>query len=248
MNRPSATIASLGAAAALAAGLSACSVVGREPNMIAGKRAFVQKCGSCHILARAGTKGVQGPNLDEAFRQSLADGFGRSTIRGVIHRQIEIPNRRKQRDPATQKPLVAMPADLVTGDVAADVSAYVASVSAKDGKDAGRLAEIGSAGAKGKAKAKGGEVDIPANPDGQLAYDFASAEAPAGKLVLKSVNKASIDHNIALEGNGVDEKGDIVKGGGTSEIDVMVKPGTYTFYCSVPGHREGGMEGKLTVK
>jgi cytochrome c2 len=62
------------AAALAAAGLSACGVVDREPNLIAGKRAFVSKCGSCHVLNRAGTKGNQGPNLDEAFQQSLRDG------------------------------------------------------------------------------------------------------------------------------------------------------------------------------
>jgi uncharacterized cupredoxin-like copper-binding protein len=40
----------------------------------------------------------------------------------------------------------------------------------------------------------------------------------------------------------------VVNNGGTSEVDVDLKAGDYTFYCSVPGHREGGMEGKLTVK
>jgi len=248
VRRASATIASLVAATALAAGLSACGITNREPNLIAGKRAFVQKCGSCHILGRAGTKGVQGPNLDDAFRQSLDDGIERSTIEGVIGRQIEIPNRRPQTDPATGKKLSGMPADLVKGDLAADVSAYVASVSAKKGEDDGRLADVGGAKAKGTAKAKDGMVEIPADADGQLIYDFASAETPAGKLVMTSVNKANIDHNIALEGNGIDEKGNVVKDGGTSKIDLTVKPGTYTFYCSVPGHREGGMLGELTVK
>jgi uncharacterized cupredoxin-like copper-binding protein len=67
-------------------------------------------------------------------------------------------------------------------------------------------------------------------------------------VTIKSVNKASIDHDISIEGNGVDEHGQIVKDGGTSEVKVDLKAGDYTFYCSVPGHREGGMEGKLTVK
>jgi uncharacterized cupredoxin-like copper-binding protein len=67
-------------------------------------------------------------------------------------------------------------------------------------------------------------------------------------VTVKSLNKSSVDHDISIEGNGVDENGEVVKDGGTSEVQVDLKPGEYTFYCSVPGHREGGMEGKLTVK
>jgi plastocyanin/cytochrome c2 len=238
----------LSAAVLAAAGLAACGVVDREPNLIAGKRAFVQKCGSCHVLDRAGTKGTQGPDLDEAFRQSLDDGMKRTTIEGVVHRQILQPNRNAQQDPQTGKELIAMPAKLVKGDLALDVSAYVASVSAKSGKDSGRLADIGTAQAKGVAKASGGVLDIPADPSGQLAFTVATAEAPAGALDVKSLNKSSIGHNIALEGNGVNEEGKVVSGGATSDVKVTLKPGTYTFFCSVPGHREGGMQGKLTVK
>jgi uncharacterized cupredoxin-like copper-binding protein len=46
----------------------------------------------------------------------------------------------------------------------------------------------------------------------------------------------------------VSEKGEVVKNGGTSSLTADVKAGEYTFFCSVPGHRQGGMEGKLTVK
>ncbi len=248
MRRAPVSIATLGAAAALAAGLSACGVVKRDPNLIAGKGAFIAKCGSCHTLNRAGSKGVQGPDLDEAFREALSEGIKRSTIKGVVHRQIEIPNSKTQLDPQTLKPLVAMPANLVKGDTAEDVASYVSSVVSKPGKDAGRLAEVGASKSKGNAVAKNGELDIPAVPTGQTAYEFATASAPAGKIAIKSVNKSSTGHNIAIEGNGVKQAGKVVKGGATSEVDVTLKPGTYTFFCTVPGHREGGMEGKLTVK
>jgi plastocyanin len=49
-------------------------------------------------------------------------------------------------------------------------------------------------------------------------------------------------------GPGIDDEGRTVGQGGTSTVSASLKPGTYTFYCSVPGHREGGMEGKLTVE
>jgi plastocyanin len=231
-----------------AAGLAACGVVEHEPNLIAGKRAFVEKCGSCHVLSRAGTKGTQGPNLDEAFRQSLADGMKRSTVEGVVHRQILIPNRNPQQDPESGDDLIAMPAKLVKGELALDVAAYVASVTAKSGEDSGRLADVGAAKAKGSATAKNGVVEIDADPSGQLAFAFAAATAPPGAIEIKSKNESSTPHNIAIEGNGVNEEGEVVQGGGTSDIKTTLKPGSYTFFCSVPGHREGGMEGKFTVK
>ena len=122
------------------------------------------KCGSCHILARAGTKGVTGPNLDQAFARAREDGFGSTTFEGIVHRQIGQPARRAQVDPVTDKVLPLMPANLVTGDDARDVAAYVADAAAKGGKDAGALAQIGAAQAKGTAKAKGGKLDDPGRP------------------------------------------------------------------------------------
>jgi plastocyanin len=61
-------------------------------------------------------------------------------------------------------------------------------------------------------------------------------------------NPSSLSHNVSLEGQGVDQEGETVGQGGTSRVSVTLKPGTYTYYCSVPGHRQGGMEGTLTVK
>src|SRR5919198_1977080 len=96
--------------------LSACSAQpGGNADVIAGKQLFVQKCGSCHVLARAQTKGTTGPNLDEAFQQAIKDGMKRSDIRGVVHGWILHPN--------AQGP---MPGKIVKGDNAYDVAAYVA--------------------------------------------------------------------------------------------------------------------------
>jgi len=141
-----------------------------------------------------------------------------------------------------------MPADLVTGEDAEDVAAYVAQAAAVPGEDTGALAQAGAAKAEGTAKAKDGVLTIPADPGGSIAYQFADAEAPAGQVEIRSPNESSTDHDIAVEGNGVNEKGDTVKNGGVSQFSVDLKAGEYTFFCSVPGHREGGMEGTLTVK
>ncbi len=236
------------AALAATAGLTGCSLSSSGANVVNGKEKFVAKCGACHVLARANSTGVVGPNLDEAFQRARQDGFGQDTFEGLVHRQILQPAILPQHDPVTGKELPLMPAKLVTGEDARDVAAYVASAAAQQGKDTGALAQVGGGQAKGTATEKNGELDIPADPSGALAYTFANATAKPGQVTIKSQNKASIDHDISIEGNGVDEKGQVVKNGGTSEVQVDLKPGEYTFYCSVPGHREGGMEGKLTVK
>jgi plastocyanin len=229
----------------LAVALSACENdnIAQNADLMAGKKAFAQKCGSCHVLERAGTKGTQGPNLDESFRRALNDGFGRDTIHGVVIDQIHHPADVPQDSPAY------MPANLVTGKLATDVASYVASVAARPGKDTGKLATaVPAAGAGKPVAAKGGVLSLPADPNGQLAYITKEASAPPGPLEIESKNDASIPHDIALEGGGVDEKGQTVQGGGVSKINVTVKPGKYQFYCTVAGHREGGMEGTLTVK
>lgn len=228
--------------------LSGCTVGADNPDLVNGKEQFVQNCGACHTLARAGTTGVSGPNLDDSFALARQEGFGQSTYEGVVHGQIQQPNRDAQIDPKTGTELVLMPPDLVTGDDARDVAAYVAMAAGRGGEDSGRLADVGATGPEGTAVAEGGELEIPADPDGALAYVFADATAPPGALEINSPNEASIPHNIALEGNGVDAIGPVVQDGGVSTINVDLEPGDYAFYCSVPGHREGGMEGELAVR
>ena len=224
-----------------------CNHADSGTNLVNGKEQFVANCGSCHVLARAGATGVTGPNLDEAFQRARKDGFGESTFEGLVHAQIANPGLNPQIDPESGREAI-MPADLVTGEDAEDVAAYVASAAAKGGEDTGALAAVGGGGAEGTAEAENGVLEIPADPNGALFYVFADATAPAGALKIESLNEASIDHDIAIEGNGVDEKGEVVNNGGTSEIDTDLQAGEYTFYCSVQGHREGGMEGKLTVE
>jgi mono/diheme cytochrome c family protein len=225
----------LAAVAALTLAAGCGGIKERDANLVAGKQLFVAKCGSCHVLGRADTKGTSGPDLDSAFRRALVDGMNRDTIRGVVRGQIEYPPRG-----------AAMPAKLVTDEKADDVAAYVASVAARGGKDAGLLATaVKQAGAGKPAVARGGTLDIDSDPSGQLAYVTTRASAPAGALTIRSRNASSIPHNIALDGGPL---GKVVQGGGISEIKVDLKAGTYTFYCSVAGHRQGGMQGRLTVK
>jgi cbb3-type cytochrome c oxidase subunit III len=111
------------AAAGAAAGCGSVARNAAEGSASSGQQLFTSKCGNCHTLAAAGTQGTIGPNLDDAFRVDRRDhGYDESTIRDVVRGQIAYPTS----EPPTGDP--GMPANLVTGQDADDVAAYVASV------------------------------------------------------------------------------------------------------------------------
>jgi plastocyanin len=168
------------------------------------------------------------------------------TIKGVVLRQIQYPRRNSE-----------MPADLVEGEDAEDVAAYIAAAAGQPGEDTGELAEIGVQQEAEPVAAALGLLALPADPTGQLAFvtgdpqnegKATQATAPAGEVTLRMPNPSPIQHNIAVKDGGLDEKGPVVGTNGTSEITVDLQPGEYVFYCSVPGHEEGGMVGELTIE
>ncbi len=92
-------------------------------------------------------------------------------------------------------------------------------------------------------------VKFEADPNGQLAYTTTSATAKAGEVTIDFKNPQSLTHDVAIESSSGEEVGKTeLVADGSDSTTVDLKPGTYTFYCSVPGHREAGMEGTLTVK
>lgn len=227
----------IAAAAALGLALPGCQVKDSGGDAANGKKLFVAKCGACHVMQRAGTKGVQGPNLDDAFAQDRADGFHSDTIRGVVNHQIVYPNRNG-----------VMPAKLYTGQDALDVATYVGDSVSKSGQDTGAVANAVPTVNKKPVVAKNGNLEIDADPTGQLAFLAGSASAPSGQVTLKMQNKSTTPHDIAVKGSGANMAGKIVQGGGVSTVSVNLKPGTYEFYCTVAGHEQAGMKGTLTVK
>lgn len=69
----------------------------------------------------------------------------------------------------------------------------------------------------------------------------------AGSYAFDVKNDGKIDHDFVVKGNGVDEKTPIIHPGDSATLNVDLKPGTYDVYCSVPGHKQAGMDVKLTV-
>ena len=112
--RPLLVLAALAAVALPASGCGTSSA-----DTARGRVLFIQKCGTCHTLAEAGTTAQIGPNLDDAFGAAREAGEGGETIEGVVKAQVEFPR------PSNSDPAVSMPADLVTDQDLEDVAAYV---------------------------------------------------------------------------------------------------------------------------
>jgi cytochrome c2 len=112
--RPLLVLAALGAILVAASGCGTSTA-----DTTRGRILFVQKCGTCHALAQAGTSAQIGPNLDAAFAAARETGQDSDTVEGVVKAQVEYPRPDRGLD------TVAMPAKIVTGQDLDDVAAYL---------------------------------------------------------------------------------------------------------------------------
>jgi cbb3-type cytochrome c oxidase subunit III len=124
--RLSAAIGGLAVALLLSACGTGGSVVNAPADKEHGRKLFTEKCAGCHALTAAGTQATIGPNLDYAFAQARADGYKESAILDIVHDQIKFPGQYPTRDQNPDFLKANMPANLVTGQDAIDVSAFVA--------------------------------------------------------------------------------------------------------------------------
>ena len=237
------------AAAALLVGASGCELKDDGDNLVAGKQAFVAKCGSCHVLKRAGTTGVTGPNLDEAFQQALGDGFGQSTFEGVVHRQILQPARTDADRPEDRQ------AD--RGDAGQDLHGRGRAGrrrlrrqrrrQAGRGQGPARRPPASSAPTRSRRPRAASSRSPPTPPAASPTRSPRPRRPPARSRSTPRTSPRSTTTSRSRAAAST-RRAPVVKNGGVSKVSADVKAGEYTFFCSVPGHREGGMEGKLTVK
>ena len=106
-----------------------------------------------------------------------------------------------------------------------------------------------SSSAAAPAAAGNTKLALAANPSGELKYDKTSLTAKAGTVAIDFTNTSPLPHNVTVassSGSVVNETPTFQ--GGSKTVTMTLKPGTYKFYCSVPGHRQAGMEGTLTVQ
>jgi plastocyanin len=128
-----------------------------------------------------------------------------------------------------------------------------------DDSTTGAGEETAPAGKAGEVKedekeAEGGTagssaLEFEADPSGNLAYTTDSATSKAGKVTVNFTNTSPVPHDVAIEDSGGETIGKTeVLAEGSDSTSVSLKAGEYKFYCSVPGHRQAGMEGTLTVE
>jgi plastocyanin len=90
-------------------------------------------------------------------------------------------------------------------------------------------------------------LKLAANPSGLLSYNTKQLAAKAGTVTITMANMSPVEHNVTIASGSTVLGATPTFTGGTRTLTLTLKPGTYTFYCSVPGHRQAGMEGTLTV-
>jgi mono/diheme cytochrome c family protein len=185
-----------------------------------GKKLFTGegKCGGCHELKDAASAGQIGPNLDDAFRQDKAEGFEESGIQNVVLDQIRFPREGS-----------VMPADLVEGDDAEDVAAYVAKCAAADPQnEQDRLACPGIV-----AKPGGEGLYTSLGCLGCHSIDGTPSSGPTLKGVFNSMvplttgQSVKADEQYLLESI-LDPDKQIVKGYQPGVMSAVVSPGSVT--------------------
>jgi plastocyanin len=126
-----------------------------------------------------------------------------------------------------------------------DTTGGGAQTTTESGSEAGGGGNEAEGGSAGSAAA----LDFEADPGGGLLYTEKTATSEAGKVTVDFTNPQPIAHDVAIEDSGGKEVGatEVISEGSDSTV-VNLKPGDYKFFCTVPGHREAGMEGELSVK
>ncbi len=140
-------------------------------------------------------------------------------------------------NPMRTRAVIAVSAVLVL--TAAGTAVLTASKPVKEAKAEGK---------PGGAGAAGGPLALAADPGGALKFDKTSLSAKAGSVKLDFDNPSQAAHNVALELNGKKVAGTQTVTQSKASLTAKLKAGSYTFYCSVDGHRQAGMKGTLTVQ
>lgn len=144
-----------------------------------------------------------------------------------------------------ERVVIAISVVLVLAAMSAAV--LTASEPAKAGSQGASSTQPTPSGAPASPTAPASNLKLAADPSGGLSYDAKQLSAKAGRVTIAFTNAASLEHNVTVAQGSTQLGATPTFSGGTRRLTLNLKPGTYTFYCSVPGHRQSGMEGTLHV-
>ena len=141
-------------------------------------------------------------------------------------------------------------ASSAASSVASSASSSISSAASSAASSVSSSASSGvSSAASSVSSAVGGALTLAADPSGALKYNTTSLTASSGKVTIAFANSSPVMHNVTVaSSNGSVVGATPTFNGGVKTLTLNLKPGTYTFYCSVPGHRQAGMQGTLVVK
>jgi plastocyanin len=144
-----------------------------------------------------------------------------------------------------ERVVIAISVVLVLAAMSAAV--LTASSPAKAGSQGASSSQPPAGGAPVSPAAPASSLKLAADPTGLLRYDTKQLSAKAGRVTITFTNAASLEHNLTIAQGSTQVGATPTFSGGTRTLTLNLMPGTYTFYCSVPGHRQSGMEGTLHV-
>jgi plastocyanin len=150
---------------------------------------------------------------------------------------------------ASTQATTSTPAPASTAPTTATTAASTSSTSSTSSSSSGSpTATTGTPAPASSPASSSGPLKLAANPEGQLTYSTKQLSAKAGKVTIVMANMSPVPHNVTVAQGSTVEGATPTFQGGSRTLTLNLKPGTYTFYCSVPGHRQAGMEGTLTVQ
>jgi uncharacterized cupredoxin-like copper-binding protein len=212
------------------------------PGSLGGQR-IVSAITAVLVIAAASTAVITSGGAEKAGAESASATQAPSTPDTAAP---ESANSTASTPPAQSTPAETTPAAAATPSTSTPATSPKSTKQTKSAKSP--KATTGTpAPPSSPAAAAASTLKLAANPAGQLAYDTKQLSAKAGKVTIDMSNMSPIEHDVAIA-QGTKVLGQTpVFAGGSKSVTVDLKPGTYTFYCTVPGHRQAGMEGTLTV-
>jgi uncharacterized cupredoxin-like copper-binding protein len=179
------------------------------------------------VISLAGMRGFPSSRGGQVFAIAVAAILFVTAVGSAVADHTKV-GERKGKETETAKPAASQPAPAAPATPATPPS----------------TPQTGAPPASGAAS----NLALAADPTGQLKFDKTALAAKAGQVKVTLTNSSPVPHNISLKGTGVNAHSATISGGKTANVTATLKPGTYEFYCSIPGHEQAGMKGTLTVK